>query len=106
MGTDGLWAGLETTPQVAPRAGKLFIDMSTVRPETEKALAAKGVGWNVGKVFHGDKLAYQFDLLPEPGHHRPAFVNSVQSPTSICRASTRARRPSSAFRIGLPLGQK
>jgi len=38
----------------------------------------KGVCWNVGKVFHGDKLAYQFDLLPEPGHHRPAFVNLQQ----------------------------
>jgi len=38
----------------------------------------KGVGWNVGKVFHGDHLAYQFDLLPEPGHQRPAFVNLQQ----------------------------
>jgi 3-(3-hydroxy-phenyl)propionate hydroxylase len=38
----------------------------------------KGVGWNVGKVFHGDHLTYQFDLLPEPGHHRPAFVNLQQ----------------------------
>ncbi len=38
----------------------------------------KGVGWNVGKVFHGDQLTYQFDLLPEPGHHRPAFVNLQQ----------------------------
>jgi len=41
-------------------------------------VAAKGVSWNVGKVFHGDELAYQFDLLPEPGHHRPAFVNLQQ----------------------------
>jgi len=38
----------------------------------------RGVGWNVGKVFHGDHLAYQFDLLPEPGHQRPAFVNLQQ----------------------------
>ena len=38
----------------------------------------KGVGWNVGKVFHGDHLTFQFDLLPEPGHHRPAFVNLQQ----------------------------
>jgi 3-(3-hydroxy-phenyl)propionate hydroxylase len=41
-------------------------------------VAQKGVSWNVGKVFHGDELAYQFDLSPEPGHHRPAFVNLQQ----------------------------
>jgi len=41
-------------------------------------VAKKGVSWNVGKVFHGDELAYQFDLLPEAGHHRPAFVNLQQ----------------------------
>jgi 3-(3-hydroxy-phenyl)propionate hydroxylase len=41
-------------------------------------VARKGVGWSVGKVFHGEDLAYQFDLLPEPGHHRPAFVNLQQ----------------------------
>ena len=38
----------------------------------------KGVGWSVGKVFHGNDLIYQFDLLPEPGHRRPAFVNLQQ----------------------------
>ena len=38
----------------------------------------KGVGWSVGKVFFRDALAYRFDLLPEPGHHRPAFVNLQQ----------------------------
>ena len=38
----------------------------------------KGVGWNVGKVFFRDALAYQFDLLPESGHRRPAFVNLQQ----------------------------
>ena len=38
----------------------------------------RGVGWSVGKIFHGDHLTYQFDLLPEPGHHRPAFVNLQQ----------------------------
>jgi 3-(3-hydroxy-phenyl)propionate hydroxylase len=38
----------------------------------------KGVGWNVGKVFFRDELVYRFDLLPEPGHRRPAFVNLQQ----------------------------
>jgi len=41
-------------------------------------IVQKGVRWNVGKVFHGDCLTFQFDLLPEPGHHRPAFVNLQQ----------------------------
>jgi len=41
-------------------------------------IAAMGVGWSVGKVYQGNELAYQFDLLPEAGHHRPAFVNLQQ----------------------------
>ncbi|MBR0664948.1 FAD-dependent oxidoreductase [Roseomonas hellenica] len=41
-------------------------------------VAAKGVRWNLGKVFLRDALLYQFDLLPEPAHHRPAFVNIQQ----------------------------
>ncbi len=41
-------------------------------------IASKGVGWSVGKVYHGTDLAFQFDLLPELGHHRPAFVNLQQ----------------------------
>ncbi len=41
-------------------------------------VAAKGVGWNVGKVFHHNDLVFQFDLLPEHGHRRPAFVNLQQ----------------------------
>lgn len=38
----------------------------------------QGVSWQVGKVFFGDRLAYSFNLLPEPGHKRPAFVNLQQ----------------------------
>ncbi len=38
----------------------------------------KGVGWNTGKVFFGDKLVFSFNLLAEAGHHRPAFVNLQQ----------------------------
>jgi len=41
-------------------------------------IVAKGIGWNVGKVFFRDELVYRFDLLPEPGHRRPAFVNLQQ----------------------------
>jgi 3-(3-hydroxy-phenyl)propionate hydroxylase len=42
------------------------------------AVADRGVRWNVGKVFFQDHLVYSFDLLPEPGHRRPAFVNLQQ----------------------------
>lgn len=41
-------------------------------------MAAKGVSWNVGRVFMRDEEIYSFDLLPEPGHQRPAFVNLQQ----------------------------
>ncbi len=38
----------------------------------------RGVVWNVGKVFFHDQQLYQFDLLPESGHKRPAFINLQQ----------------------------
>ena len=38
----------------------------------------KGVSWNIGKVFFRDAQVYQFDLLAEPGHARPAFINLQQ----------------------------
>ena len=41
-------------------------------------MCAKGVGWNVGKVYFRNERLYQFDLLPEPGHERPAFINLQQ----------------------------
>jgi len=38
----------------------------------------KGVQWNLGKVYFGDRKVYEFDLLPEEGHKRPAFINLQQ----------------------------
>jgi len=38
----------------------------------------KGVSWNVGKVFLQDDQLYEFNLLPETGHERPAFINLQQ----------------------------
>ncbi|GAB4530316.1 MAG: FAD-dependent oxidoreductase [Roseibium sp.] len=38
----------------------------------------KGVVWNVGKVFSGGRQVYDFNLLPEDGHKRPAFINLQQ----------------------------
>ena len=38
----------------------------------------KGVVWNTGKVFFDDRQVYEFNLLPEEGHQRPAFINLQQ----------------------------
>jgi 3-(3-hydroxy-phenyl)propionate hydroxylase len=41
-------------------------------------MVEKGVSWSVGKVFFGEQMVYRFDLLPETGHERPAFINLQQ----------------------------
>ncbi|UUX97905.1 FAD-dependent oxidoreductase [Aquabacterium sp. J223] len=38
----------------------------------------KGVSWSRGRVFFRDQEVYPFDLLPETGHQRPAFINLQQ----------------------------
>jgi 3-(3-hydroxy-phenyl)propionate hydroxylase len=38
----------------------------------------KGVSWNVGKVYLQDDQVCTFNLLPEPGHQWPAFINLQQ----------------------------
>jgi 3-(3-hydroxy-phenyl)propionate hydroxylase len=38
----------------------------------------RGVSWNRGRVFLREREIYGFDLLAEPGHLRPAFVNLQQ----------------------------
>ena len=43
-----------------------------------QTLVDKGVQWNVGKVFFQDRKIYDFNLLSEAGHHRPAFINLQQ----------------------------
>src|ERR687891_2852949 len=43
-----------------------------------KRMLDKGVTWQHGKVFWRDRMVYAFDLLPEPGHRMPAFVNLQQ----------------------------
>ena len=43
-----------------------------------QAMLAKGVVWNVGRVFHDDRQLYEFNLLPEDGHAFPAFINLQQ----------------------------
>ncbi len=41
-------------------------------------MVARGVVWNLGKVFHEDRKVYEFNLLPEDGHELPAFINLQQ----------------------------
>lgn len=43
-----------------------------------EALLAKGVTWNTGRVFFGRGEVFRFDLLAEPGHRFPAFINLQQ----------------------------
>ncbi len=38
----------------------------------------KGVSWSVGRVYFRDAQIYLFNLLPEAGHERPAFINLQQ----------------------------
>ncbi|WP_114972631.1 FAD-dependent oxidoreductase [Rhodoferax ferrireducens] len=38
----------------------------------------KGVSWNVGRVFFKNDPIYSFNLLPEAGYERPAFINLQQ----------------------------
>ena len=41
-------------------------------------ILAKGVTWNTGKIFFQEREIHAFDLLPENGHHYPAFINLQQ----------------------------
>ena len=41
-------------------------------------MLAKGVVWQLGKVFFKDAQVYQFNLMPEGGHKMPAFINLQQ----------------------------
>ena len=41
-------------------------------------MAAKGVTWKVGRLYHREREIYSFDLLPESGHKMPAFINLQQ----------------------------
>ena len=38
----------------------------------------KGVQWNLGKVYFDTRQVFEFNLLPEEGHKRPAFINLQQ----------------------------
>jgi len=56
------------------RALEIWNRLDTVEPVIDR-----GIQWKVGKVFHGDDLAYRFDLQPDSGYEMPAFVNLQQN---------------------------
>lgn len=41
-------------------------------------MLAKGVTWKVGRLYHGAREVWSFDLQPEAGQKMPAFVNLQQ----------------------------
>jgi 3-(3-hydroxy-phenyl)propionate hydroxylase len=41
-------------------------------------MVEKGVIWNLGKVYFDERQVFGFNLLPEQGHKRPAFINLQQ----------------------------
>lgn len=41
-------------------------------------LVSKGIVWNLGRVFFGERQLYEFNLAPETGYQRPAFINLQQ----------------------------
>lgn len=38
----------------------------------------KGVSWNVGRTFFREQEVFNFNLCPEPDHHRPGMINLQQ----------------------------
>ena len=57
----------------AKRTLEIFDRLGLAKPALDK-----GVEWRRGRVFHRDAELYSFDLLPEPGHKMPAFINIQQ----------------------------
>ncbi|MBX9944123.1 MAG: FAD-dependent oxidoreductase [Reyranella sp.] len=43
-----------------------------------RRMVDKGITWEQGEVYLGDRPIYHFNLAPEPGHKFPAFVNLQQ----------------------------
>ncbi|MBY0612447.1 MAG: FAD-dependent oxidoreductase [Beijerinckiaceae bacterium] len=57
----------------AKRTLEIFAGLGVAGPMLEK-----GVRWQIGKVFSGEALLYEFNLLPDAGHVMPAFINLQQ----------------------------
>jgi len=55
--------------------------------------AEKGVTWKLGRTFHKDREVFSFDLQPEEGHKRPAFVNLQQYHVERYLVAAASRHP-------------
>lgn len=58
-----------------------------------EAVCSKGVSWNVGRTFFREQEVYNFNLVPEPDHHRPGMVNLQQYYLEEYLAARAASRP-------------
>ena len=58
-----------------------------------QAVVDQGVTWSKGRVFVGAEEIWQFDLLPEPGHRMPAFVNLQQYHVEHCLIAACGAQP-------------
>jgi 3-(3-hydroxy-phenyl)propionate hydroxylase len=43
-----------------------------------EAVCRKGVSWDVGRTFFGEREVYRFNLRPQPDHKRPGMINLQQ----------------------------
>ncbi|NMG17553.1 FAD-dependent oxidoreductase [Aromatoleum bremense] len=41
-------------------------------------MVQKGVSWNVGRTFFHEEEVFNFNLCPQPDHHRPGMINLQQ----------------------------
>jgi len=41
-------------------------------------MVQKGVSWNVGRTFFREQEVFNFNLCPQPDHHRPGMINLQQ----------------------------
>ena len=62
------------------------------------AVCDKGVSWNVGRTFFREQEVYNFNLVPEPDHHRPGMVNLQQYYLEEYLAARAASRPNIELR--------
>ena len=56
-------------------------------------MLARGYTWNAGRVYHGEREIYRFDLLPDRDRKHPAFTNLQQYHAESFLLAAVAREP-------------
>jgi 3-(3-hydroxy-phenyl)propionate hydroxylase len=79
------------------RSLEIFDQLGVAAP-----LRAKGVTWNIGKVFRGQdsEPIYQFDLLPIKDQKQPAFINIQQYYVELELIEALKKHPNVELRFG------